>query len=46
QIIASVASFAIFPLIGKSMPGMLLLAGIIFASGALFVSRIQEQPNA
>ena len=25
---------------------MLLLAGIVFASGALFVSRIQEQPNA
>ncbi len=24
----------------------LLLAGIVFASGALFVSRIQEQPNA
>lgn len=46
QIIASVASFAIFPLIGKSMPGMLLLAGIVFASGALFVGRIQEQPNA
>ena len=46
QIIASVASFAIFPLIGKSMPGMLLLAGIVLACGALFVGRIKEQPTA
>lgn len=42
QIIASVASFAIFPLIGKSMPGMILLAGVVFAAGSLFVGRIKE----
>lgn len=40
QIIASVASFAIFPLVGKSMPAMLLIAGIVFIAGALFVNRI------
>lgn len=44
QIIASVASFAIFPLIGKSMPGMLLIAGIVIACGALFVDRIEDRP--
>lgn len=42
QIIASVASFVIFPLIGKSMPGMILLAGVVFAAGSLFVGRIKE----
>lgn len=40
QIIASIASFAIFPLVGKSMPAMLLIAGIVFITGALFVNRI------
>nr|WP_235720377.1 SLC45 family MFS transporter [Liquorilactobacillus mali] len=42
QIIASVASFAIFPLINKSMPGMILVAGIVMLLGAVAVSVIKE----
>jgi maltose/moltooligosaccharide transporter len=42
QIIASVASFAFFPLIGKSMPGMILIAGIAMLLGVVAVSAIHE----
>lgn len=42
QIIASVASFAIFPLIGKSMPGMILVAGIAMLLGVFAVAVIKE----
>ncbi|WP_415610049.1 SLC45 family MFS transporter [Liquorilactobacillus hordei] len=41
QIIASIASFAIFPLINKSMPGMILVAGIAMLLGAIAVSVIK-----
>ncbi|ORN32643.1 SLC45 family MFS transporter [Lentilactobacillus parabuchneri] len=40
QIIASVASFALFPLIGKSMPGMIVIAGIMMFIGAFMVGII------
>ena len=40
QIIASVASFAIFPLIGQSMPGMIVVGGISLILGAFAVSVI------
>ncbi|GAK30285.1 major facilitator superfamily transporter [Weissella oryzae SG25] len=42
QIVASVASFAIFPLLGSSFPMMLLLSGIFLVLGALAVSLIKE----
>lgn len=42
QIIASVASFAIFPLIDQSMPGMILVAGIAMLLGAVAVGIIKE----
>ncbi|WP_010632377.1 SLC45 family MFS transporter [Sporolactobacillus vineae] len=42
QIIASVASFALFPLIGKSMSGMILIAGIAMLLGAAAVAAIHE----
>ncbi|MFT8936938.1 SLC45 family MFS transporter [Liquorilactobacillus sp.] len=42
QIIASVASFAIFPLINNSMPGMILVAGIVMLLGAVAVGVIKE----
>ncbi len=42
QIVASVASFALFPLMGSSMPGMILLAGILMAIGAIAVNGITE----
>lgn len=46
QIIASVASFAIFPLINQSMPGMILVAGIAMLLGAVAVGVIKEdQPQ-
>lgn len=34
QIVASIASFAIFPLVGASMPTMLLISGILMILGA------------
>lgn len=40
QIIVSVASFALFPLIGKSMPGMIVIAGIMMFIGAFMVGII------
>lgn len=42
QIIASVASFALFPLIGKSMPGMILIAGVAMLLGVVAVGVIHE----
>ena len=46
QIIASVASFGLFPLIGKSMPGMLVIAGIMMFLGALMVGIIHPALSA
>ncbi|GEK27838.1 SLC45 family MFS transporter [Furfurilactobacillus siliginis] len=40
QIIASVASFALFPLVGKSMPAMILIGGVALILGAFAVSAI------
>lgn len=42
QIIASCVSFAIFPLLGSSMPAMILLSGIFLIIGALSVGTIRE----
>ncbi|GAX01453.1 SLC45 family MFS transporter [Secundilactobacillus silagei] len=42
QIVASLASFAIFPLLGSHMPTMLLLSGIFLALGALSVGVVKE----
>ncbi|KRM96733.1 major facilitator superfamily permease [Liquorilactobacillus aquaticus DSM 21051] len=42
QIIASLASFIIFPLINKSMPGMILVAGIVMLLGVFAVGVIKE----
>jgi len=42
QIVASLASFAIFPLLGSHMPTMLLLSGIFLALGALSVGIVKE----
>ncbi len=46
QIIASLASFAIFPLIGQSMPGMLVVAGIMMFIGAFVVGIIHPAYSA
>jgi len=40
--VASLASFAIFPLLGSHMPTMLLLSGIFLALGALSVGVVKE----
>lgn len=40
QIIASLLSFVIFPMVGKSMPGMLAVAGAALLIGSLSVSLI------
>lgn len=40
QIIASLLSFVIFPMVGKSMPGMLAVAGAALLNGSLSVSLI------
>ncbi len=42
QIVASVASFAIFPLVGHSMPAMLLVAGFSLILASLSVSLIHS----
>ena len=42
QIIASLLSFVIFPMTGKSQPMMMLIAGISLAIGALCVHHIHE----
>ncbi|MBM7616583.1 maltose/moltooligosaccharide transporter [Weissella uvarum] len=43
QIIASLASFVIFPLIGKSMPGMLMIAGAALLVGVFAVNLIHSK---
>ncbi len=42
QIIASLLSFALFPLLGNSQAHMLIVAGIVLACGALAVGTIKE----
>lgn len=42
QIVASCLSFALFPLVGSSMPSMLLTSGILLIIGGLSVSIIKE----
>ncbi|MEV8164704.1 SLC45 family MFS transporter [Rothia kristinae] len=42
QIVASLASFAIFPLLGSAQPAMLLLAGVLLLVAALSVAAIKE----
>ncbi|MFD1851554.1 SLC45 family MFS transporter [Oceanobacillus bengalensis] len=42
QIIASCLSFALFPVIGSSMPAMILISGILLIVGAFTVSIIKE----
>lgn len=46
QIVASLASFALFPLLGNAQENMFLLAGIIMALGALAVGLIKETYKA
>ena len=46
QIVASLASFALFPLFGHAQANMFLLAGIIMAIGALSVFTIKETYRA
>ncbi|KRK66095.1 hypothetical protein FC79_GL002199 [Lentilactobacillus buchneri DSM 20057] len=46
QIVASLASFGLFPLLGNAQPNMLLLAGIIMALGAASVGFIKETYKA
>ncbi len=46
QIVASLASFALFPLLGGAQENMFLLAGIIMAIGALSVGLIKETYKA
>ena len=43
QIIASVVSFGLFPLLGSSMPAMLLFAGCMLIIGALSVHFIDAK---
>ncbi|MGL5414922.1 MAG: SLC45 family MFS transporter [Clostridium sp.] len=42
QIVASVLSFALFPILGDSMPAMLLISGILLIIGAIVVPIIKE----
>jgi maltose/moltooligosaccharide transporter len=42
QIVASVASFALFPALGKHFPAMILVAGILMAIGSISVFLIKE----
>ncbi len=46
QIVASLASFGLFPLLGNAQPNMFLLAGIILALGAASVGFIKETYKA
>lgn len=43
QIVASVVSFGLFPLLGSSMPAMLLFAGVMLLIGALSVRFIDAK---
>lgn len=45
QIVASCLSFLIFPLVGSSMPVMLLISGILLLIGALSVLTVKETHN-
>ncbi|GAW65159.1 sugar transporter [Ligilactobacillus acidipiscis] len=45
QIIASIASFAIFPLVGRSMPAMLFVAGVSLFIGGFAVSLIHSNKS-
>lgn len=42
QIVASVASFAIFPMLGDHMPAMLLISGILLVIGAATTFLVKE----
>ena len=42
QIVASLLSFALFPLLGNSQVNMFILAGIVMACGAFAVGTIKE----
>lgn len=42
QIVASCVSFVLFPLLGASMPAMILVSGMLLIVGALFVPIIKE----
>ncbi|KRO03970.1 major facilitator superfamily permease [Levilactobacillus paucivorans] len=46
QIVASLASFSLFPLLGKVQANMFILAGIILALGAVAVGAIKETYKA
>ncbi|ANZ65580.1 hypothetical protein AYR62_15960 (plasmid) [Secundilactobacillus paracollinoides] len=46
QIVASLASFGLFPLLGNAQPNMFLLAGLIMALGAASVGFIKETYKA
>ncbi len=46
QIVASVFSFALFPMLGGSQVNMFLLAGIVMVTGALSVATIKETHQA
>lgn len=46
QIVASVFSFALFPMLGGSQVNMFLLAGIVMVVGALSVATIKETHQA
>lgn len=43
QIVASIASFAIFPAVGKSMPNMLIIAGIFLIIGGSAIWIVKEE---
>lgn len=42
QIVASCLSFILFPIVGESMPSMLLISGILLIIGAISVPAIKE----
>ena len=42
QIVASLASFALFPLLGSHFPTMILVSGILLVLGAISVSIVKE----
>lgn len=46
QIVASVASFVVFPLLGDHMPSMLLISGILLVLGALSTFIVKEHVPA
>ncbi|HEY4399906.1 MAG TPA: SLC45 family MFS transporter [Lactobacillaceae bacterium] len=42
QIVASIASFALFPALGSTMPAMLLVSGVLMALGALSTTLVKN----